>query len=219
MVKQEAESCSSAVNHRIPEGFSQPGSCYRVCVSLTFIVRLTSHFGLLGEQVEILKNLMSQSSVTWASAVILLSVNLKWEAGGRAWALFSSGTNWFFWLSQLPLMATVQRVSLLACAASSCVWSCMRSYMTKFVFVARPLMSACLHTLSSAWMCTRECVFEGQRSQSCPMTTEGLKNPWPQHWSCRATIYRAKTSHCSQMLKGVKEGFNYSQKNEKEINL
>lgn len=59
MVKQEAESCSSAVNHRIPEGFwfffSQPGSCYRVCVSLTFIVRLTSHFGLLGEQVEILK--------------------------------------------------------------------------------------------------------------------------------------------------------------------
>lgn len=184
-----------------------------------FYCALTSHFALLGEQVETLKNLMSQGPVTWASAVILLSVNLTWETGGRAWALFSSGTRRFFWLSQLTLMDTIQWASWLSCPASSCVWSCMRSYMTKFVFAARPLMSACLHTLSSVWMCTWECVFEGQRSQSCPMTTEGLKNPWPLRWSCRATVHRAKTSHRSQMLKGVKDGFSYSQKKDKEINL
>lgn len=60
---------------------------------------LTSHFILLGEQDEILKNLMSQSLVTRASAVILLSVNLKWETGGRVWELFLSGTRRFLWLS------------------------------------------------------------------------------------------------------------------------
>lgn len=73
--------------------------------------------------------------------------------------------------------------------------------------------------LSSAWMCTWECVFEGQRSQSCPMTTEFLKNPWPPCWSCRATVYWATTSHHSQMLKGCEGGFSFSQKKEEKINF
>lgn len=48
-----------------------------MCVCLWLYYALTDHYGLLGEQVEILKELLSQSSNPWASAVLLLSVNLK----------------------------------------------------------------------------------------------------------------------------------------------
>lgn len=202
MIKQEVESCSSAVNHRIPEGlwlfFSQPGSCCHVRVSLTLLCvnrPLRSSWRAGWDTKRTVESKLEPLGLSCPSPVCKPQIRHR----GRAWALFSSDSRRFLWLSQLTPMDRLQRVNLLVFPASSCVWSCTRSYMTKFVFVARPLTSACLHTLSSAWMCTRECVFEGQRSQSCPMTTEDLKNPWPLYWSCRATLYRAKTSHRSQM--------------------
>lgn len=137
-----------------------------VSVSLWLLLCINQPFWPFWRADEILKNLMSQSSITWASDVILYTWNEKPGLGRECCSLLAPTSfydchSWCRWTRCSEWVDSVVQ-SLRVCD----------SYMTKFVFVGRPLMSACLHTLSSAWMCTWGCVFEGQRSQSCSMTTE-----------------------------------------------
>lgn len=53
--------------------------------------------------------------------------------------------------------------------------------------------------LAQVFLCMYVCVCTGQRSESYPRITEGLKTPRPPCWSCRATVYRTTASHCSPM--------------------
>lgn len=141
------------------------------------------------------KNLMSHSFVTSAPAVILFSVSQNEKPG--------VGRGRLSLLTPAAFMMVTVDVARHVAASEFTQLSDVLFGMIFCVPTCPNLSLQPLHwCLSSAWMCTWECVFEGQRSQSCPMTTEFLKNPWPPCWSCRATVYWATTSHHSQMLKG-----------------
>lgn len=211
--KQEVESHPRAVNHSIPKGFVL--GLAAVSVSLCPLMCISRPpFSLFCPESWDVKNMMIHSLAVSFSAVIWSSRKLESETG-----VMCGGSD--FWNRPLNLcfMKWIVTVDVVGQAAVDVMIHRLHSCCTAFCYVCVRVCvslwtntqvylytqsSVCVCMLAHVVLCMYVCICvhvflcPGQRSQSYPRITEGLKSPWPSCWSRTASVFRATALLCSQ---------------------